>query len=73
MSLMTIDDIAALFQVERRTVAEKWVPKPSFPLPVFAPSRRTRRWDRDEIIAWAKPAARKSVPPSLGSTPAAAD
>ncbi len=59
MNLMSIDDIAALFDVSRRTVRDKWIPKPSFPAPRFAPSPHTRRWDRDEIIAWATPKPRK--------------
>ena len=70
MSLMTIDDIAQLFGVERRTVANYWVHKPNFPPPMFAPTRRSRLWSRDEIIAWATPAARKSARPIPGSTSA---
>lgn len=68
MTLLTIDDIAAMFQVDRRTVAEKWIHKPSFPPPVFAPSRMTRRWAKDEVIAWATPASRRSARLSPGST-----
>jgi predicted DNA-binding transcriptional regulator AlpA len=67
MNLITIDDIAALFQVGRRTVADHWIHRPDFPPPAIAPSRRTRRWDRDEIIAWATPAVRKSARQSPGS------
>ena len=38
------------------------------PPPRFAPSPHTRRWDRDEIIAWATPAGRKSAQRTPGST-----
>lgn len=72
MNLMSIDDIAAFFGVNRRTVRDKWIPKPGFPPPRFAPSPHTRRWDRDEIIAWATPVGRKSAPRTPGSTYSAA-
>ena len=72
MTLLTIDDIAALFRVGRRTVADHWVHRPDFPAPAIAPSRRTRQWDRDQIIAWAKPAAPISARRSRGSTLTAA-
>ena len=64
MSLMTIDDIAAFFKVPRRLVAERWIHKPDFPPPAFAPSPRRRLWEEAEVIAWAMPAARRSAPPS---------
>ena len=67
MNLITIDDIAEMFKVGRRTVADHWIHRPDFPPPAIAPSRRTRRWDRDEIIAWATPAGRKSAQRSPGS------
>ncbi len=72
MNLLTIDDIAEMFKVGRRTVADHWIHRPDFPPPAIAPSRRTRRWDRDEIIAWATPAGRKSAQRSPGSTLTAA-
>jgi len=68
MHLLTIDDIADLFKVSRRTVADHWIHRPDFPPPTLAPSRRSRRWDRHEIIAWATPAGRKSARPTPGST-----
>jgi predicted DNA-binding transcriptional regulator AlpA len=68
MDLLSIDDIAAIFSVDRRTVAERWIHKPNFPAPVFAPSRMTRRWSREEVIAWATPASRRSARPTHGST-----
>ena len=72
MNLLTIDDIAEMFKVGRRTVADHWIHRPDFPPPAIAPSRRTRRWDRDEIIAWATPAGRKSAQRAPGSTYSAA-
>lgn len=72
MNLITIDDIAEMFKVGRRTVADHWIHRPDFPPPAIAPSRRTRRWERDEIIAWATPAGRKSAQRTPGSTLTAA-
>lgn len=51
--LLTIDDIAALFRAHRRTVAERWIHRPDFPKPTFAPTRRRRLWDKQEILKWA--------------------
>ncbi|MFZ9372377.1 MAG: helix-turn-helix domain-containing protein [Limnohabitans sp.] len=64
---LTIDDIADMFKVGRRTVSDHWVHRPDFPAPALAPSRRSRRWDRDDIIAWATPAGRKSARQTLGN------
>lgn len=68
MQLLTIDDIAQLFGVKRRTVADKWMARPDFPPPRFAPSRRTRRWDMADIMRWASPASARSARRSRGST-----
>lgn len=68
MNLITIDEIAAMFRVSRRTVKDHWIHRPGFPPPALAPTRNTRRWDRDEIIAWATPAGRKSAQRTRGST-----
>ena len=59
MTLWSIDDMADFFKVDRRTVAEKWVSKPGFPPPMFAPTRWARRWSREEVINWATPKERK--------------
>lgn len=59
MNLITIDDIAEMFRVGRRTVADHWIHRPDFAPPAVAPTRRTRRWDRAEILAWATPKARR--------------
>lgn len=63
--LLSINDIAEFFGVNRRTVRDRWIPKPGFPPPRFAPSPRTRRWDRDEIIIWAKSSRRKTATRSI--------
>jgi predicted DNA-binding transcriptional regulator AlpA len=52
--LLTIDDIAAMLRVKRRTVAEKWLARPDFPRPHVAPTRRTRRWLAADVMAWAQ-------------------
>lgn len=67
MRLLTIDDIAAFFRVERRTVAEKWIHRPGFPTPRYAPTRANRLWDADEVERWATPAERQSSPQTPGS------
>lgn len=54
-SLLTVKDIAELFRVSTRTVADKWIVRPDFPRPTFAPTRRTRLWDRAVIEKWAMP------------------
>lgn len=53
-TLMTIDDIAALFRAERRTVAERWIHRPDFPKPKYAPSRQRRLWEASAVKAWAE-------------------
>ena len=68
MNLVTIDDIASLFKVNRRTVAERWIHRPDFPAPVFAPTRTCRRWAAEDVIAWGKPDARKTGPYSSAPT-----
>lgn len=54
--LLTIDDIAALLQAARRTVAERWIHRPDFPKPAIAPTRRHRMWRREDVMRWAAPA-----------------
>jgi hypothetical protein len=56
MQLLTIDDIAALFRVSRRTVAEQWIQRPDFPAPRYAPTRRSRLWEAGAVERWAAPA-----------------
>lgn len=65
--LVTIEDIAAKHDVDVRTVRDRWVHKPGFPAPRYAPSPRTRRWLESEVDAWATPSERKSLPQTPGS------
>lgn len=58
--LINVDEIAQMFGVSRRTVADHWISKPGFPKPAVAPSRRLRRWDKQDIIDWAAPKRRRS-------------
>ena len=55
MQLLNIDDIAKRFKTSRRNVAERWVHKPDFPAPRFAPTKRTRLWSAEDIERWATP------------------
>ena len=55
MNLLTVSDIAALLRVQRRTVADRWVHRPDFPRPRFAPTRRTRLWALEDVRKWAMP------------------
>ena len=56
--LLNVDEIAALFGVSRRTVADHWISRPDFPAPAVAPSRNRRRWAREDLLKWAKPRRR---------------
>lgn len=51
--LLTIEEIASLLRVNPRTVRDKWTARPDFPRPKYAPTRRTRLWERSAIEAWA--------------------
>lgn len=59
--LLTIDDIASLLKVNRRTVADKWIHRPDFPPPRFAPTRAHRLWNKQDILDWAAPKRRKAA------------
>jgi hypothetical protein len=61
MQLLTIDDIAALFKVKRRTVAEQWIQRPDFPAPKYAPTRKSRLWEAADVDRWASPGAAQSA------------
>ena len=66
--LLTIEDIAKQFGTSRRNVAERWVHKPDFPPPRFAPTKRTRLWLAKDVERWATPAGQRSPQPAPGST-----
>jgi hypothetical protein len=57
--LLTIDEIAALFRTTAKTVRERWVHKPGFPPPKYAPSRNKRLWEAKAVLAWASRDARQ--------------
>jgi predicted DNA-binding transcriptional regulator AlpA len=63
--------IAAIIGVSRRHVTERLTKDPTFPPPVINLSSRTRRWSREQVLAWLT-AGQRSAQPSPGSTPAAA-
>lgn len=54
MKLLTMDDIAALFGVTRRTVRDHWRARPDFPPPTFAPTRARLLWDEGVVLKWAQ-------------------
>lgn len=67
VKLLDIDQIAAMFRVNRRTVAEKWIQQPGFPAPRYAPTRRCRLWDAADVETWATPSAARSEQAYPGS------
>jgi hypothetical protein len=67
-ALLTIDDIAKRFKTSRRNVAERWIHKPDFPQPRYAPTQRTRLWLATDVERWATPAGQRSLPPARDST-----
>lgn len=64
-----IHGIAAILRRSPKTVRDKLVHKPGFPPPAIVSGPRSRHWLRDEVIAWATPAARRSPGRSLDSRP----
>lgn len=69
--LLTTEQIAQRFGVERRTVTEKWTKRPDFPAPARRISQRLVWWREEDIEAWATGGPR-SADQSRGSTPATA-
>ena len=52
MSLITLDDIAAMLSATRPLVRDRIVKRPDFPRPAVALSQKMRRWNRDEVENW---------------------
>lgn len=54
----TIDtaDIAAILHVSREHVTDRVTKRTDFPKPKINVSRKLRRWDRAEVLAWASKA-----------------
>ncbi len=46
-------EIARHFGVKLRTVTDKWTKRPDFPPPVERISRKTVRWDAEQVMQWA--------------------
>jgi predicted DNA-binding transcriptional regulator AlpA len=70
--LLTRSEIAEMYGVQPRTVAETWCTRPDFPKPDVRISQRIVRWRRSRIEAWATGELRSRVP-TLGSTSRLAD
>lgn len=66
--LLSIDDITNLFRTTRRTVAERWIHRPDFPPPKYAPTPHSRLWLAKDVKAWAAKSSPRSARPSRGST-----
>ena len=69
MSLIDTAQIAQLANVSRAHVTDRLTKRPGFPEPAINVSQRTRRWDEAAVLEWLKTGARRSLPPSSGSTP----
>ena len=54
MSLLTLDDIAAMLSATRPLVRDKIVKRPDFPRPAVALSQKTRRWSKADVENWVK-------------------
>lgn len=67
-TLLDTGQIAQLLNVTREHVTDKLTKAPDFPAPTVNLSRKMRRWDEDEVIAWLKKGARRFPQPSSGST-----
>lgn len=52
MSLLTLDDIAAMLSATRPLVRDKIVKRPDFPRPAVALSQKMRRWDKVAVETW---------------------
>lgn len=67
MNLLDTAQIAQLLNVTREHVTDKLTKAPDFPAPAVNLSRKMRRWDEGEVIAWLT-GVRRSPRPSSGST-----
>jgi predicted DNA-binding transcriptional regulator AlpA len=62
---LTVDEVARLLGVSRRTVFAMSAQDPKFPRSVrISPGRRSRRWIRGEILTWMRECAERDQPPS---------
>jgi hypothetical protein len=51
--LMSLDDIAAMWQVERAYARDVLVKQEGFPEPAPGSTRKFRRWRKDDVVAFA--------------------
>ena len=60
----TIDTarIAELLGCSRKHVTDRLIKRPDFPAPKIAVSRKCRRWVEADVMAWASPGSRQSLP-----------
>ena len=72
MDTLDIKGIAKVLNLHPKHVRDRLVHRPGFPAPVLDGGRYSRQWLKDEVIAWATPAARRCPQPSHGSTSKAA-
>lgn len=54
MSLLTLDDIAAMLSAKRPLVRDRIVKRPDFPRPAVSLSQKTRRWSKADVENWVK-------------------
>jgi predicted DNA-binding transcriptional regulator AlpA len=69
MEMIDTEGIARIIGVSRRHVTERVTKEPTFPAPVINLSRKTRRWSREQVMAWLT-AGRQSARPTPGSSSA---
>lgn len=50
--MITREDIAKMLGITVQTFRNRVEPRPDFPRPVIATSRKTVRWNRDDVVAW---------------------
>ena len=60
--LMTIDDIAGLYKVSRRTARDSIVKQPGFPNKVHGSSVRKPRWMSEDVLTFVRTPARACGP-----------
>jgi predicted DNA-binding transcriptional regulator AlpA len=52
--LLDTEQIAELLGLSRKHVTDRLTKAPNFPAPFLNISRKTRRWKRDAVMAWAR-------------------
>ena len=53
--LLDTAQIAELLGLSQKHVTDRVTKAPDFPPPAIAISRKTKRWNRADVLAWAKP------------------